>query len=121
MRPAIKTNTETPEFETSERCFITENWNEKSDRAVSIARARGRPGVVTQWHRLRDTTERYLLVAGTGEVEVGDLGPRRVGPGDVVFIPPEVRQRISNDGDTDLVFFAVCTPSFRPEAYETIE
>ena len=47
--------------------------------------------------------------------------PQRVGPGDVVLIPPDCRQRIKNVGGTDLLFLAVCTPRFRPEAYEDID
>jgi mannose-6-phosphate isomerase-like protein (cupin superfamily) len=58
---------------------------------------------------------------GRGRVEVGSLPPRDVGPGDVVFIPPLCRQRIANVGEGDLVFVAVCTPRFRPEAYEDID
>jgi mannose-6-phosphate isomerase-like protein (cupin superfamily) len=37
--------------------------------------------------------------------------------GDVVVIPAGVPQRISNAGPSDLEFYEVCTPRFRPEAY----
>jgi len=40
-----------------------------------------------------------------------------VGANDVVLIPPGTRQRITNMGDGDLVFLALCTPRFRVEAY----
>jgi mannose-6-phosphate isomerase-like protein (cupin superfamily) len=50
-------------------------------------------------------------------VEIGDLEPAAVGAGDLVLIPPGIRQRISNDGDTDLVFYAICSPRFSPERY----
>ena len=59
-----------------------------------MARARVTPGVTTTWHRVRETWERYLILSGTGVVEVGDLSPTPVAPGDVVLIPPGVRQRI---------------------------
>ena len=101
------------------------NLNELSNRAddpdVSIARARVAPGVTTHWHRLRDTTERYVILEGSGRVEVGDLRAQDVGPGDIVLIPPLCRQRITNAGATDLVFLAICTPRFRPGAYEDLE
>ena len=32
-------------------------------------------------------TERYAIVSGQGRMEVGDLPPMDVGPGDTVFIP----------------------------------
>jgi mannose-6-phosphate isomerase-like protein (cupin superfamily) len=103
-----------------EGCFILELWNTPEDPAVSIARARVEPGVTTRWHRVKGTAERYLILEGKGRAEVGDMPPRDVAPGDVVFIPPSVRQRISNMGDCDLIFLAICTPRFVPAAYEDI-
>jgi mannose-6-phosphate isomerase-like protein (cupin superfamily) len=68
-----------------------------------------------------NTAERYVLLEGRGRVEVGTLPPEDVGPGDVVAIPPSCPQRITNTGERDLVFLAICSPRFRPEAYEDIE
>ena len=81
---------------TRERCFIAEIWNDESDAAVSVARARVAPGVTTELHSL-DVDERYVIAAGRGVVEVGDL-TRAVEPGDVVVIPAGVPQRITNEG-----------------------
>jgi mannose-6-phosphate isomerase-like protein (cupin superfamily) len=108
------------EFWTPEGCYILEISNSPDDEAASIARARVTPGVTTRWHRLRDTAERYVILQGRGRVEVGDTAPREVGPGDLVLIPPSVRQRITNIGKEDLVFLAICTPRFRSEAYEDL-
>ena len=55
-----------------------------------------------------------------GRVEIGDLSPEDVVPGDAVIIPPLVRQRISNTGTDELVFLCVCSPRFLPEAYEDL-
>lgn len=110
-----------PEFMTEERCSIRELANLPADPAVSIAQARVRPGVVTRWHCVRGTTERYVILAGRGRVEVGDLPPTDVGPGDVVLIPPDVRQRIANLADRDLVFLAICSPRFVPAAYVDLD
>ena len=49
------------------------------------------------------------------------LPPQEVTSGAVVLIPPLCRQRITNIGDDDLVFLAICSPRFRPEAYEDVE
>ena len=87
----------------------------------SLRRVRVEPGVTTRLHRLRGITERYVVIQGLGRVEVGTLPPSLVAPGDVVYIPPGCPQRIENPGDADLVFLAVCTPRFVPEAYEDIE
>lgn len=109
------------EFLTQERCHIVEVANDDGDDALSIARARVEPGVTTAWHWLDGIAERYLIVSGAGRVEVGDAKPEAVGPGDVVRIPPGVRQRITNTSATDLVFYALCTPRYRDEAYHSGE
>ena len=103
-----------------EGCFVTELSNSAADPEVSIARARVPPGVTTRWHRLKDPVERYVILQGHGRAEVGDDAPREVGPGDVVLIAPSNRQRIANIGKNDLIFLAICTPRFLPEAYEDI-
>ena len=109
------------EYYFAEGCFINELSNTAQDPAVSIARARVAPGVTTRWHRLRDTIERYVILAGQGRVEVGGLPAEEVGVGAVVVIPALCPQRISNIGNEDLVFLAICSPRFRPEAYEDLE
>lgn len=105
------------EFETEERCFITEVANDQNDPELSIALARVEPGVTTAWHRVRDTAERYLIVQGTGFVEVGDSIAEHVAAGDVVRIAPNQLQRIRNDGEGDLLFYAMCTPRFEAHNY----
>lgn len=109
------------EFYTSEQCYIIELSNTPDDPDASIARARVAPGVTTRWHRLIGATERYVILEGSGRVEVGSLPPQDVSIGDVVVIPPSCRQRITNIGQGDLIFLAICTPRFRPQLYEDIE
>jgi mannose-6-phosphate isomerase-like protein (cupin superfamily) len=108
------------EYYTEENCHITEVSNGSADPDLSIARARVEPGVTTSWHRLRDTTERYVIISGTGRAEVGDMTPQEVAAGDVVIIPPLCPQRISNTGADDLIFLAICSPRFTTGAYEDI-
>src|SRR5690606_33993631 len=95
--------------------------NSSDDPDVSIARARVAPGRSTCWHHLDGIFERYLVTEGYGTVEIGGLQPTTVRVGDLVLIPPGVRQRITNDGDTDLVFYVICSPRFRPEHYRESE
>jgi mannose-6-phosphate isomerase-like protein (cupin superfamily) len=109
------------EYATDERCHILELSNSAADQDLSIARARVAPGVTTAWHRVRGITERYVILEGTGRVEVGGMHAADVAPGDVVLIPPDALQRIENTGSSDLVFLALCTPRFRPENYEHAE
>lgn len=121
MNPLIIRGSRAAEYYFEERCFITERSNGAEDEAVSIAQARVAPGVRTQRHCLQGITERYLILAGTGRVELGDMPPENVLPGDVVLIPPGMAQRIQADGDGELLFLAICTPRFVPIAYQPLD
>lgn len=121
QRAVIKPFAPEREYFFAEGCYITELSNSTDDPAVSIARARLEPGKITRWHYLHDTAERYVVVEGSGLVEVGDLPPQQVGSGDVVIIPPGDRQRMNNTGTTDLVFLAICTPPFTEKVYVDAE
>lgn len=121
MQPEIKKANQAIEFETDERCHITEVANDLGDEFVSIARARVDPGVTTAWHKLDNISERYIIISGEGRVEIDDLESVDVVPGDVVRIPADIRQRITNTGHDDLVFYAVCAPPFRQDNYVSLE
>ena len=121
MRECIKHPEQGTEFWTAEKCYILESSNSADDPDVSIARARVAPGVTTRWHRVKNISERYYILAGKGVVEVGSLPPEEVSCGDVVLIPPSVRQRITNSGADDLVFLAICSPRFTEDAYEDVD
>lgn len=121
MTPILKRADLKEYFFNDEGCHITELANHAEDGEVSVARARVEPGITTSWHSLEQTTERYIIVAGEGLAEIGDQAPLRVCAGDTLIIPPSYPQRISNTGEGDLVFLAVCTPRFKPENYRTLE
>lgn len=117
MDPLVIRSDEAKEYYTEERCHILELSNSAADSELSIARARVEPGVTTAFHRVLQTAERYVIISGSGCVDIDGLDTTSVTPGDVVLIPPDVKQRISNTGDEDLVFLALCTPRFQPENY----
>ena len=121
MKAAVIRPDRRTEYFTPEGCHILEMSNSAADESLSIARARVEPGMTTAWHRVRDTAERYVILEGTGEVELEGRRPESVGPGDVVLIPPGLGQRITNASDEDLVLLALCTPRFRGANYETAE
>ena len=104
-------------FFEEEGCYITELSNSENDPAVSIAKARVLPGVTTAWHWLSGTVERYVILSGKGEAEVGEEPARPVSAGDAVIIPAKLRQRITNVGKEDLIFLAICTPCFEMQNY----
>src|SRR5579862_3368894 len=120
MQPIILKQDLAREFHTDERCFIFESLNGSND-CLSVARARVEPGVTTKWHSVQGTVERYIIAEGKARVEVGDLAPEDIGPGDVILIPAGVRQRVTNMGKRDLIFYCVCTPPFEQKNYHDLE
>jgi mannose-6-phosphate isomerase-like protein (cupin superfamily) len=70
---------------------------------------------------LNSCDERYVNLAGSGLVDVGEMAQERVEQGDVVVIPAGTPQRINNDGEVALIFYCICTPRFRPELYQSLE
>jgi len=121
LKPEVKRRDLVQEFETEERCSILEVANDAGDEQVSIARARVKPGVTTAWHKLNGITERYIIIAGKGRVQIGDSKQLEVNGGDVVRIPADTAQRIENMGEEDLVFYAVCSPRFQQKCYVALE
>lgn len=121
MEPRILTQDLSQEFDTPEKCYITELSNAESDPEASIARARVEPGVTTRLHRLLRASERYCIISGIGRVEIGSLPAQEVNLGDVILIPPMCPQRIKNIGTDDLIFLAICTPRFTQDDYEDLE
>lgn len=118
MQAQILKANEADEYFFAEGCFILELSNSAADPDVSVARARVKPGVTTHWHRLTGVAERYVILSGSAEVEIGDLERRALSAGDVVIIPPLCRQRITNTGADDLVFLAICSPRFIDSVYQ---
>lgn len=112
---------ETKEFLTDERCHIIELLNDSEDRSQSIARARVEPNVTTAWHLLNDTAEMYYILQGTGLMEIGEDYTQEVAVGDIVKIPRNTAQRITNNGHEDLIFLCFCVPAFGVENYESLE
>jgi mannose-6-phosphate isomerase-like protein (cupin superfamily) len=116
MIPAIIKKDVNKEFYIEERCFIIES-SHPSDKSMSIAIARVEPGVTTAFHYLDGIDERYLMISGKGLMEVGDLKPNEIRSGDIVYIPAGTRQRITNTGSDDLLFYCICTPPFDERRY----
>ncbi len=114
MNPKIVKANSLNEYLTPEHCYIAENC---SSTEISIARATVKPGVTTLPHHLKGVQEIYLITNGQGRVTVGGMEPTDVGVGDVVIIPPETAQKVTNTGKTDLIFYCICTPRFTEACY----
>ena len=79
------------------------------------------PGATTKLHKLINIIERYVILDGEGMVEVGNGPSQKIGPLDVVIIPADCIQKITNIGSLDLVFLAICSPRFTDEAYKDVQ
>ena len=108
------------EYFFKEGCFIQEWHNTEDDEACSIARVRVEVAKITKLHAVKNTMERYVLLEGMANMTVGDK-TWKVGPGDVVVIPPGTPQKIENLGNIDLIFLAICAPRFLQENYVELE
>jgi mannose-6-phosphate isomerase-like protein (cupin superfamily) len=119
--PEIKKYRQEYEYKSPEGCYINETSNDDRDEDVSVTRARIEPGNTTEWHQLMNTAERYLIISGTGKVELDFGTPVDVGTGDIVRIPPGIPQRITNTGTQDLIFYCICSPRFMEKNYISLE
>lgn len=70
MKACIKRFDADSEYFFPEGCYITEVSNSDDDPQMSIARARVEPGETTAWHHLEGVTERYVILEGTGVVDL---------------------------------------------------
>jgi mannose-6-phosphate isomerase-like protein (cupin superfamily) len=67
------------------------------------------PGAEQRPHAHPDAEQVYVIVQGSGRVQVaGDV--ERVGAGDLVFIPPSAEHGIANDGSEPLVYVSAASP-----------
>jgi mannose-6-phosphate isomerase-like protein (cupin superfamily) len=87
--------------------------------SVSLAHATVAAGAETVWHRLDSTDEIYFVLSGRGLVSVGGES-RQVGPGDTVWIPAGVPQKIQNLGPAPLEFLCACGPAYVPECDQPV-
>jgi mannose-6-phosphate isomerase-like protein (cupin superfamily) len=79
----------------------------------SLAEAELAPGAETRRHYHAQTEEIYVLLEGSGEMEVeGDR--RAVGPGDAVLIPARARHQI-HAGGVGVRFLCCCAPPYSDE------
>ena len=80
----------------------------------SLAEATLEPGQATQRHYHAASEEIYVVVKGSGSLEV-DGETRRVRPGDAVLIPPGAWHTLENDGTSELAILCCCSPPYSHE------
>jgi mannose-6-phosphate isomerase-like protein (cupin superfamily) len=70
-----------------------------------------RPGSQQALHAHPTQEQAYVIVRGRGVMIVGDE-VREVGEGTMVFVPPDTRHAIRNDGDDELAYVSATAPPF---------
>jgi mannose-6-phosphate isomerase-like protein (cupin superfamily) len=80
----------------------------------SLAEATIDPGEATVRHRHAESEEIYLLVAGTGRMEL-DGEWADVSAGDAILIPPGAWHQIRATGAGPLRLLCACAPPWRAE------
>jgi len=77
----------------------------------SLAEATLEPEQSTERHYHRRSEEIYVVVKGSGELEV-DGETRTVRPGDAVLIPPGAWHTLANTGTSELRILCCCAPPY---------
>ena len=82
--------------------------------AQSLAEATLEPDQATARHYHRVSEEIYVVVKGSGKLEV-DGETQMIRPGDAVLIPPGAWHTLVNNGSSDLRILCCCAPPYSHE------
>jgi mannose-6-phosphate isomerase-like protein (cupin superfamily) len=85
---------------------------------LAVTWVEGEPGSQQPVHAHADSEQAYVIVCGSGRMILGDE-EREVGPGTLVFIPPDTPHAIRNDGNEPLVYVSATSPPFPADVSET--
>lgn len=107
---------EVPAFVTKDGSEIRELLAHRNSciRQQSLAEARLAPQQSTTPHYHVRTEEIYFIVAGRGQMRVGDQ-QRDVQAGDAIAIPPGQPHQITNVGTDTLRLLCCCAPPYEHE------
>ncbi len=105
--------------------IIREMLNPKHDTiplhlGYSLAHATLPPKKTSLPHRFKTASEVYYILKGEGLMYIDD-DRERVGPGDIIYIPPKAIQSIKNTGETNLEFLCIVYPEWHPAAEELVQ
>ncbi|MBD2034912.1 cupin domain-containing protein [Leptolyngbya sp. FACHB-321] len=112
----IQKLSECPEFTAGDGTLLRELLHpDKQAIALrySLAHAIVPVGQTSLPHALT-TSEVYYILSGQGEMHINDEH-QAVEPGDTVYIPPNAKQFIHNNGTEPLVFICLVDPAWRKE------
>jgi mannose-6-phosphate isomerase-like protein (cupin superfamily) len=85
----------------------------------SVAHAIVPRGESTLPHALKNSTELYYILEGSGEIHIGSQSAP-VHAGQIILIPRGRKQYIRNTGSGDLVFLCIVTPKWQAADEELV-
>ncbi len=91
-----------------------------SNRRQSLAEAVVGPGETTRPHRHHESEELYHVVAGTGEMQLGEAIVA-VGPGDTICIRPGMAHSLRNTGEIAMRVLCCCSPAYSHDDTELLD
>jgi mannose-6-phosphate isomerase-like protein (cupin superfamily) len=80
----------------------------------SVALARMPRGEKNLPHRLKTSSELFIVIEGRGVVHVEDEAAQ-ISAGAIIYVPPGGLQWMENTGDSDLVFYCIVDPPWKAE------
>jgi mannose-6-phosphate isomerase-like protein (cupin superfamily) len=101
-------------------CELMHPSMDEVDIPYSVAHANVKPGESSLPHRLKTSSEVYIILEGVGEMHINEEH-EPVSPGQAVFIPPGCWQSIRNTGSIDLIFLCIVHPRWQKEDEELRE
>ncbi len=102
--------------------YIKELLSPKRDKVktgYSLAIATVKKGGTSLAHRLKSSSEVYIIIKGTGLIHIAEE-VMEVLEGQIVYIPPGSIQYIENIGSGDLVFYCIVDPPWSQEDDEVL-
>ena len=95
-------------------CEILNPHKETLNICYSLAWAMVKPGEKTLVHKLA-ASEVYYIIKGSGIMSI-DNEKKPVNKNDTIYIPPNTRQFIENNGKENLEFLCIVDPAWTPDA-----
>ena len=113
----IKDSRKVKEFTSADGTKLKELISPEKDPITtrySLALATILPGEESFPHRLKSSSEVYVIIRGEGIMHIEEEA-RQVREGHIVYVPPNSLQYIENTGSEALVFYCVVDPPWREE------
>ncbi len=91
-----------------------------AETLFSLAHAYLKVGEKSLSHRLKNSSETYFILEGTGEITI-EGETFSISKNDTAFVPPNAYQWVRNTGNVPLSFLCIVSPPWSAENEEVFE